>query len=78
MKSNETYWKTKYFSFDSCYILICIDLAVVVIKTEYPLSNIEIKKLTERCSFNHLADQHIEVNSGKCVPIAVRWLLPED
>ena len=37
---------------------------LIVIKTEYPLSNIEIKKLTERCRFNHLADQHIEVNSG--------------
>ena len=37
---------------------------LIVIKMEYPLSNIEIKKLTERCRFNHLADQHIEVNSG--------------
>ena len=37
---------------------------LIVIKTEYPLSNIEIKKLTERCLFNHLADQHTEVNSG--------------
>ena len=36
---------------------------LIVNKTEYPLSNIEIKKLTERCRFNHLADQHIEVNS---------------
>ena len=37
---------------------------LIVIKTEYLLSNIEIKKLTERCRFNHLANQHIEVNSG--------------
>ena len=37
---------------------------LIVIKMEYPLSNIEIKKLTERCCFDHLADQHIEVNSG--------------
>ena len=37
---------------------------LIVIKTEYPLSNIEIKTLTERYRFNHLADQHIEVNSG--------------
>ena len=37
---------------------------LIVIKTEYPLSNIEIKKLTEKCRFSHLADQHIEVNSG--------------
>ena len=45
------------FSFALIWLLI-------VIKTEYPLSNIEIKKLTERCRFNHLADQHIEVDSG--------------
>ena len=32
--------------------------------TYYPLSNNEIKKLTERCCFNYSADQHIEVNSG--------------
>ena len=37
---------------------------LIVIKTEYPLSNIEIKKFTERSCFNHLADLHIEVNSG--------------
>ena len=38
-----------------------------VIKTEYPLSNIEMKKYmepTERCFLDHLADLHIEVNSG--------------
>ena len=28
VKTNETYWKIKYFSFDSCNILIFIDLAV--------------------------------------------------
>ena len=37
---------------------------LIVIKTEYPLSNVEIKILTEMCRYNHLADQHIEVNSG--------------
>ena len=37
---------------------------LIVIKTEHPLSNIEIKKLTERCRFIHLPAQHIEVNSG--------------
>ena len=40
---------------------------LVVMKTEYSLSNIEMKKWTERCCFNHLADPHNEVNSGYCV-----------
>ena len=39
----------------------------IVIKKEYPLSNIDMKKHmepTERCCLDHSVDLHIEVNSG--------------
>ena len=39
---------------------------------EYPLANAEMKKLTEMCCYNHLADLHKEQKS-----VNVRWLLPD-
>ena len=56
--------KHKTFLLTVVTFLFALIWLLIVIKTEYPSSNIKSKKLTGWCCFNHLADLHIEVNSG--------------